>query len=289
MPRHRVFYAANHGVDPAFIDETFAQSRMFFELPLAEKNRIDLANSPCSRGYEPLGGQQLDATAARDFKESVYLGVDRGPDDPLVAAGTPNHGPNQWPDGLPGWRDHMADAFERLSALSRVLSRGIALSLGMPEDHFAAMESDPMSILRLLRYPPHPKDATPDQFGCGAHTDWGCLTILAQRDAEGLEVRNAEGEWILARPIPDTLVVNLGDMMARWTNDLYQSTPHRVINTSGGERYSLAFFHDVNYHALVECLPTCRGPDNPAKYDPILAGDHIYEMYQRTYVQGAAE
>ena len=283
------FYVANHRLDGALLDETFAQSRRFFELPLAEKERIDLAKSPISRGYEPIGGQQLDLSAARDLKESIYLGVDRGPDDPLVVAETPNHGPNQWPNGLPGWQQHMEDAFARLSDLSRVLSRGLALSLDMPEDHFAPMEDNPMSILRLLRYPPHPDGAGSDQFGCGAHTDWGCLTILAQRDAEGLELCNADGEWILARPIPDTLVINLGDMMARWTNDLYQSTPHRVINTSGRERYSIAFFHDVNYHALVECLPTCQGPDNPAKYDPILAGDHIYEMYRKTYLQGAAE
>ena len=283
------FYVTNHGLDDAFLDGTFAQSKRFFELPLAEKERIDLAKSPISRGYEPIGGQQLDLTASRDLKESVYLGVDRGPDDPLVVAETPNHGPNQWPDGLAGWREYMEDAFGRLSDLSRALSRGLALSLDMPEDHFAAMETDPMSILRLLRYPPHPKDAGPDQFGCGAHTDWGCLTILAQKESEGLELRNAAGDWILARPIPDTLVINLGDMMARWTNDLYQSTPHRVINKSGGERYSIAFFHDVNYHALVECLPTCQGADSPAKYRPILAGDHIYDMYQKTYIQGAAE
>ena len=283
------FYVSNHGLDTAFLDETFAQSRRFFELPLPDKERIDLAKSPISRGYEPIGGQQLDLDAARDLKESVYLGVDRGADDPLVMAKTPNHGPNQWPDGLPGWREHMEDAFTRFSALSRVLSRGLALSLDMPEDHFAPMEDNPMSILRLLRYPQHPDDAGADQFGCGAHTDWGCLTILAQRESEGLELCNAAGEWILARPIPGTLVINLGDMMARWTNDLYQSTPHRVINTSGRERYSIAFFHDVNYHALVECLPTCRDPANPAKYEPILAGDHIYDMYQKTYVQGAAE
>ncbi len=281
------FYVVNHGVPPHSVAETFARSQQFFSQPLATKTRVGIAHSPVSRGYEPIGAQTLDLAAAPDQKESFYIGIERGPKDPLAAAGTPNHGPNQWPDGLPGWRESMEAYFARLGALADLLSRGLALSLDMPEHHFVPLADNPMSILRLLHYPPHPVDAGADLFGCGTHTDWGCLTILAQQDAEGLELRTASGAWVLARPIEGTFVVNLGDMMARWTNGLYQSTPHRVINTSGRERYSIAFFHDVNYHALVECLPTCQGPDNPARSPPILAGEHIHQMYLRTYAQQA--
>ena len=283
------FYAAGHGVAPALVAEAFAQSRRFFDQPLSAKLDVAIARSAVSRGYEPIGAQTLDLAAAPDQKESFYIGIERGPDDPLAAAGTPNHGANQWPSGLPGWRASMEAYFAKMSALADLLSRGLALSLGLAEGHFAPYADDPMSILRLLRYPPHPADAGAEVFGCGMHTDWGCLTILAQQDAEGLELRTASGDWILARPIADTFVVNLGDMMARWTNDLYQSTPHRVINASGGERHSIAFFHDINYHALVDCLPTCQGPDNPAKYAPILAGRHIHEMYLKTYGRDAAD
>lgn len=283
------FYVSNHGIDPADVAETFDQSKRFFEQPIDRKMANDLSRSPASRGYEPVGGQQLDSDAAPDLKESFYIGVDRGPDDPLVVAETPNHGANQWPDGLSGWRAHMEGFFAEMTELASVLSRGLALSLELPPDYFVRFEDNPMSILRLLSYPPHPKGAAADQVGAGTHTDWGCLTILAQKDAEGLEVMNASGDWILAAPIPDTFVINIGDMMARWTNDRYRSTPHRVINNSGGQRYSIAFFHDINYHALVECIPTCQSPENPAKYEPILAGDHIAEMYRRTYGLDAAE
>ena len=277
------FYVANHGVAPDLIAETFARSRAFFDQPLAAKMAIGIDRSPVSRGYEPIGAQSLDLEAAPDQKESFYIGIERGPDDPLVAAGTPNHGPNQWPGGLPGWREAMETYFDAMSSLADRLARGLALSLGIEERYFTPLADNPMSILRLLHYPPHPVDAGADLFGCGTHTDWGCLTILAQENAEGLEVRTASGDWILAPPIDGAFVVNLGDMMARWTNDLYQSTPHRVINNSGRERYSIAFFHDVNYHALVECLPTCTDAERPPRYPPILAGEHIHQMYLQTY------
>jgi isopenicillin N synthase-like dioxygenase len=151
------------------------------------------------------------------------------------------------------------------------------------------MMDNPMPILRLLYYPPHPIHAKPDEFGCGTHTDWGFLTILLQDEAGGLEVCTADGDWVQAKPIPDTFVINLGDMMARWTNDYYQSTPHRVVNRSGQARYSMPFFWDINYHSVVECLPTCQSIENPPKYPPITAGEHIVEMYRKTTVMATSE
>lgn len=277
------FYIANHGIDAALVDQIFAESHRFFALPDADKLEISIQHSPISRGYEPLKHQTLDLNAAPDLKESIYIGLHRGPDDPLVQANTPNHGPNLYPRNLFGWREVVEQYFAAMLNLSYQLMRGLALSLDLEEHHFDPLADDPMPILRLLHYPPHPVQADDRTWGCGAHTDWGCLTILLQDAAGGLEVKTASGDWMAAEPIPDTFVINIGDMMARWTNDYYQSTPHRVVNRSGGDRYSVPFFFDINYHALVECLPTCQSETNPPKYPPITAGDHIVEMYQKTY------
>jgi len=274
------FYITNHGIPDDAIAATFDQAKRFFDQPLAVKNAVSIARSSISRGYEAIGEQALDQNP--DLKEGFYIGVDRGADDPLVQAGTPNHGANQWVD-LPGWREHLEAYFAMMLALSAQLTRAIALSLNLDEHYFDALIDNSMSVLRLLHYPPHPPDAMANQLGCGAHTDWGCITILLQDEVGGLEVCNASGEWIQAKPIPGTFVINLGDMMARWTNDYYQSTPHRVINRSGSERYSIPFFFDPNYHAVVSCLPTCQSPEQPPKYAPIPAGEHIMEMYRKTY------
>ncbi len=276
------FYITNHGIVDDLITNILAESKRFFNQPLAVKQEVAIARSPISRGYEAIGAQTLDSTAPPDFKEGYYMGVERNLDDPLVQAGTPNHGPNQWPT-LPGWRHQMEQYFAAMMHLSQRLLQAIALSLKMDEHYFDGMVNNSMAILRLLHYPSHSPVAHSKQLGCGTHTDWGCLTVLLQDAVGGLEVCTAKGEWIAAPPIPGTFVINIGDMLARWSNGFYQSTPHRVINQSGKERYSIPFFFDANYHALIECLPTCQSPTHPPRYTPITAGEHIMEMYRKTY------
>jgi isopenicillin N synthase-like dioxygenase len=143
-----------------------------------------------------------------------------------------------------------------------------------------------MPVLRLLHYPPQQASQLVDQIGSGAHTDWGGITLLAQDNHGGLQVRAASGaqdDWLDATPVPGSFVVNLGDLMQRWTNDLYRSNMHRVINAaSGRDRYSVAYFFDIAFHARVEVLPTCCSTERPARYGPISAGDHIDAMYRRT-------
>ncbi len=130
-----------------------------------------------------------------------------------------------------------------------------------------------------------PLAAAPGQIGCGAHTDWGALTLLAQDDAGGLQVQRADGVWLDVAPIPGALVVNTGDMMPRWTNDRWRSTMHRVINKySGRDRWSIAYFFDLDPDARIAPLPCCIGPGNPARYEPVTAGEHLIEMYRRTTV-----
>lgn len=281
---HGFFYCAGHGIPQGLREAVFTESRRFFDQPLSVKMAVDKAKSACNRGYEVMGGQTLQAGAKPDLKEGYYIGLELAQDDPRVKAGRFNRGPNQWPDDLPAFKPVMNAWFAALIDLSERLMRGIALSLDLPENHFTGFCRDPLAILRLLHYPPHPPQAGDDVLGAGAHTDFGGLTLLAQDDNGGLQVWDKDnGRWIDAPPVPDAFVVNLGDMIARWTNDRYRSTLHRVINTSGRERYSVPFFFSGNPDFEVACIPTCLEPGEMPKYPPIRVEDHLLAMYRKTY------
>jgi len=278
------FYIRNHGIADALVQAVFAEAERFFALPVIEKAAVDKAHSIANRGYEPLKGQTLEPGAPADLKEGFYAGPEHAADDPRVVAKKFNHGPNQWPAQLPEFRKAMQDYFAAMLGLGERLMRGMALSLDLPEHYFEKFCTEPMATLRLLHYPPQPANAETGQKGAGAHTDFGGLTLLRQSEIGGLQVSDQScGGWIHADPQPGTFVVNLGDMIARWTNDRYRSTIHRVVNTSGRERYSIPFFYVGNYDHLVECIPTCLKPGEQPKYPPTTVEAHLREMYRRTY------
>jgi isopenicillin N synthase-like dioxygenase len=227
--------------------------------------------------------EKTDVTAMGDLKEGFDLMRELAPDDPDVRAGKPLHGPNQWPGDLPGFRAAILAYYAAMEDLAKLLLCGMALSLDLDEHWFADKTRKALAYLRLLHYPPQQGLIDEREIGCGAHSDYGCLTILAQDEVGGLQLRNSAGDWIEAPPIPGTFVINLGDQMARWTNERYQATPHRVINRSGRERYSIPFFFDPDYDAVIECLPTCQGPDNPPKHQPITGGEHLLSMLKATF------
>jgi isopenicillin N synthase-like dioxygenase len=278
------FYITHHGVDDASVAAIFAESKRFFAQPVALKERIAIT---ANRGYDGIGRQALNEATGADLKESVMVGDDAlDASHPAVRAGLPMHAPNRWPEGLPGWRESALGYFATMDRLAMLLLNGLALSLDLPWDFFEGQFEPSMSSLRLLHYPPHPTADPAREVGCGAHTDWGLITILGQDSIGGLEIQLKSGAWIGAKPVPGAFIVNIGDMMARWTNDLYTSTPHRVLNRSLHDRYSIAFFCDPAYHTRVECLPSCTGPDRPPRYAPTTSGEHLTEMYRRTF--GAA-
>jgi isopenicillin N synthase-like dioxygenase len=282
---HGFLYVRDHGVPATLVEEQFAWAARFFALPEERKEAIHLFKSKARRGWEGLGAQTLDAGAQPDRKESFYSGIEYGPEHPNVRAGLNGYGANLWPEGLPGFREQTEAYTAAVMRLAERLMRDLARSLDLPAGYFDGTMAEPMVTLRLCRYPPQPADAGADVFGAGAHTDWGAVTILAQDDLGGLEVQAADGSWIPARPIPGTFIVNLGDMIPRWTNGRYRSNMHRVINANptGRDRYSIPFFYSPNYHARVEAVPGTVPPGEAPRFAPCTAGEHLAEMYRKTY------
>ena len=284
------FYVAGHRVPRELIAAQFEWARRFFDLPLAEKQAIDMKKSPSTAGYEPIGGQWLDSQDANaevappDLKESFYCAMELPDDHPYSLRRIRGFGHNQWPASLPGMREQFLAYQAAMRELGDRVLAMLALSLEMPEDWFAPMYDMPITTLRIIKYPPHPAKAAHNQIGAGAHTDWGGVTLLAQDDSGGLEVQNLAGQWLQATPIPDTFVVNLGDLMARWTNGIYNSNMHRVKNNvSGGDRYSVPFFYSPRPDARIDCIPTCTDAEHPRKFESCTATEHLSEMFRRSY------
>ncbi len=260
------FYLVNHGVPPALMERAFAESKAFFARPYAEKSEIAIDKVGGNRGYSALLKEALDPKAGADLKEAFNVGLDLAPNDPELIAGVPFRALNAWP-AAPSFKETFVAYFDACCALAGAVHRAFAADLGLPLDFFVDKLNKPMATLRILHYPTTPEG----EIGAGEHTDYGNITLLATDDVGGLEVRTRAGEWIMAPPIPGAFVVNIGDCLMRWTNDVYVSTPHRVVNRSGRERYSIAFFFDPNPEALVEGIPSCGEP----RYPPVLAADYL--------------
>jgi isopenicillin N synthase-like dioxygenase len=238
------FYLTGHGIA---VDGLEAQARAFFAQPTGAKLAIAMTRGGRAwRGYFPLGGELT--SGAPDWKEGIYFGAELADDDPRVRAGTPLHGKNLMPSEPPGLGAAVLAHIDACTRLGHVVMSALGVALGHPEDAFRARYlADPLTLFRIFHYPPPPPEQT---WGVGEHTDYGLLTILAQDDCGGLEVRSRDG-WVEAPPIPGAFVCNLGDMLERLSNGRYRSTPHRVRNRSGRDRVSMAFFFDPSFDAVV--------------------------------------
>lgn len=278
-------YIAGHNVPPATREAAFAASREFHASSQARKD--SLAINAFHRGYMGMATSTIVTSSVAkvtrpNVSESLMLMHELPPDDPGLRAGLPMQGPNQWPDWLPDFKPAMLDYVREVDRLGRHIVRLIALSLDLPatalDHHFA----HPTTFLRALHYPPQPP-VEDGQMGSAPHTDYGIITLLAQDDSGGLQVRPRGGDWIEAPPIPDTYVLNVGDMLSRWTNGRFVSTPHRVINRSGGDRYSLPYFLDPSMDSVIECLPTCTDAADPPRFVPVRYGDYLLDRLNRNY------
>lgn len=278
------FYAKNHGVTDAALEGTFEAAKRFFALPMETKQAIHISKSRHHRGYVPLLEENTDPTARGDLHEAFDMALEVSTDDADYKAGVFGYGPNQWPEGLPGFHEAMDRYYGEVRAFGERIFRAFALALEIDENFFAPLITKPTAQLRVLHYPSQHGPVDDRQIGIGAHSDYECFTILAQQQGiQALQVLNSAGQWINATPIPGTFVVNVGDMMARWTNNYFASTVHRAINRSGKERYSIPFFFGPNSQTVIEVFETCQGPERPAQYPPITAGDYINSRFNDTF------
>ena len=276
-------YFRNIGVADDLVRGVFTASRQFHALPDAAKQA--LAMNAFHRGYmAPNTSKIVTSSVARvrrpNFSESLMIMHEVDAGDPRY--GQPLHGPNQWPD-LPGFRAAVVAYETAMRRFCLRLLRPLALALRLDPGWLLRYFDFPTTFLRLLHYPPQPPDSADDAFGSAPHTDYGFITILCQDDAGGLEVRRRDGTWLAAPPIPGTWVVNVADMLSRWTNGRWQSTPHRVRNLSGGDRFSCPYFFDMSLDSIVACLPTCTDAGHPPSHPPVRYGDYLLERLDKNY------
>ena len=280
------FYALNHGISDDTIERAFVASRRFHALPLEQKLALKLDEN--NIGYLPINASVQGASAVHkatrpNQNESFFITHDRGPDHPDVIAGKPLRGRNQWPPELPDLRADMMAYFVALGTMCDRMLPPFAVALGLSPDYFAPyFANEAHANLRFLHYPPQ-DTVEVNTFGQAPHTDNSFMTALARTEVPGLAVRLPSGEWFAPPIIPGTFLINLGNIMRRWSNDRFLSTPHGVINESGVDRYSIAYFHSPNVNAVIECLPSCVSPDNPPRYPKAVYRELVLAFYRANY------
>jgi isopenicillin N synthase-like dioxygenase len=273
------YYLRGHGISQSLIDATFAQAARFHAMPLERKLEVKVNEE--NVGYLPMKiGQFPGRPASRNA--AFFLRRDRQPDDPLVLAKRRFHGLNQWPAGLPGFRETALAYMQAMEALCRRLAPIYATALELPPDAFDRAYAAPHLILRLTHYPPlAPGEG--DLLSLTPHTDSGFMTLLAPNPVPGLSILLPDGRWVDAPAVRDAFVVNGGDILHRWTNERFLSTPHRVTNRTSGDRYAIPFFCDPNHDTVIECLPSCRSAEQPPRYPPIKFGDYAIWFARKSY------
>ncbi len=279
-------YIINHNIPENIISNGFKAAKTFHSLPLENKMRIKQNNY--FRGYVPINSSQLKISTEgkatkpnqldafvmafevdknhRDYKDGLYLAGD-----------------NQWLYGNPDFKEKMEAYRDHLLKLAHKLVAVFSIALGMPKDSLNEYFKEPTYFLRLQHYPAQPKVIPGDLFGIAPHTDYGFFTIIAQNSIPGLEVRSQDNDWIDVPCIENSFVLNIGDMMKRWSNDIFTSTPHRVVNKSGEERFSIPFFFEPNMHANIDVLPSCITEKQPSKHASVMYGDYLMERIKGNY------
>ena len=292
---------SGHGVPEDLIKQTYDVSKEFFALTHGEKVKADRPAPDQVRGYSAVGGEglsySLDEPTPPDIKESLSIGpVDVPAGDPYFTSpeAGPHFAPNVWPEKPAELKPVWEQYFREVDRLATDMMRIFALALDLDENYFDGTIDKNISMMRVLRYPRQTERPLANQLRAGAHSDYGSMTILRKELSDGsLQVKNLAGEWVSVPVVEGSFIINIGDLMQQWTNDLWRSTVHRVVNPDFDspeniDRMSIVFFHQPNFDAVVECLPSCQSAENPPKYGPISSGDHLRSKFvkQTTFGQG---
>jgi len=284
------FTIAGHGVPLAALETLRSTAHEFFALPLAEKRRAVHPVPRTPRGYIALGVEALsygnERTTPPDLKEYYHFGRESWPAEPYFtsAEGRRYFIPNLWPERPAGFREAAARYYAEMEQLVLLLMRLAAIGLDLEEHFFNDKIDRHITAMRINFYPEQTMPAAPGQLRAGAHTDYGAFTILNGENAPGgLQVLTRGGDWVDCATDPATFVVNIGDLLMRWTNDRWVSNAHRVVNppddvAARAKRLSIAFFHHPNYDALIECLPT----QGPPRHPPVHSGEYRDSKYAKT-------
>lgn len=278
------FVIINHGVPQTLISQTFAEAKRFHDQPLEAK--MALRMNEHNNGYMAMSryavwSSEVNVNTKPDLNEAFFIKRERRSDDPLVLSGRRFVGPNRWPDNLPGFRETVLAYTEAVDALGRELLPVCAVALDLPPDYFTAAFAESQFSFRLSHYPP--VEAEDNQFGIAPHTDANFMTFLAQTEVPGLQVRMPSGDWLDVPYLPNSFAVNAGDMMYRWTNGRFKSTPHRALPPVGRHRYAIPYFLGPHIDTRIACLPTCQGPDCPPKFSPITYEAYLHWWYDTNY------
>jgi len=271
-------YVKNHGIPEDVISDAHELALNFFRLPDSAKGAVSISDK--HRGWLGQGGAVMDDEMPSDLKESYLWGLEN--DEGLTPEDHPLRGPNLWPENLSGFRDVSRTYFDHAHRVAHELMTGFALGLGLEKDFFLKTSSKPLSRASYVYYPPQAAANENEAFGVGPHTDFGVLTVLWQDTVGGLQVQGLDGDWIDATPIDGTLIINVGDLLHRWTGGEYRSTRHRVINTSDQERLSLVLAYDPDPETLIDARQVV-GDDALDVEDPITCGDYLIWRFDRAF------
>ncbi len=271
-------YVSGHGIPDAAIEA--ARNTAFELFRSSDEAKREVVVSAKHRGWLGSGGAKMGDDAKADLKESFIWGFE---DEAGLTPGDHSlRGSNQWPAFLPDLHSAAMTYFHHAHDVAHHLMRGFALGLDLDESFFLKTASKPLSRASLVYYPPQPEEMGDQQFGVGPHTDFGVLTVLCQDSVGGLQVEDINGEWIEAPPIEGTLIVNVADLLARWTDGAYKSTPHRVVNSSGRERLSLVLAFDPDPETMIDAREVF-GPDHKAGESPITCGDYLNWRFDKAF------
>jgi len=278
------FVIVNHEVPRELIDATFAEARRFHAQPMDAK--LALRMNEHNNGYMMLGRyavwtSDVNANDKPDLNEAFFVKRERAGDDPLVRTGRRFAGPNQWPADLPGFRETVLAYTDAVDALGCRVLPLCATALDLPPDTFDRAFAESQFSFRLTHYPP--VAAEPNQFGIAPHTDANFMTFLAQSEVPGLQVRTPDGAWLDVPYVPGSFAVNSGDMLERWTNGRFKSTPHRALPPVRRSRYAIPYFMGPHLDTEIACLPTCQGPGNPPRHPAITYAAYLDWWYDANY------